>query len=46
MVLSTLGPDQKVGALTADGSKLEVATALEDCGVTSRDGSPTSDWVQ
>ena len=37
MVLSTLGRDQKVGVLTADGSKLEVAPALEDCGVTSRD---------
>jgi hypothetical protein len=37
MVLNTLGPDQKVGVLTADGSKLEAAPALEDCGVTSRD---------
>lgn len=36
LVLSTLGTNQKVGVLTADGSKLEVAPALEDCGVTDR----------
>lgn len=35
-VLATLAPSQKVGVLTADGSKLEVAPALENCGVTDR----------
>ena len=34
LALATMGPDQKVGILTADGSKLEVAPALEYCGVT------------
>jgi hypothetical protein len=37
MVLASMGRDQKVGVLTADGSKLEVAPALENCGVTDRE---------
>jgi len=32
-VLASMGPDQKVGVLTADGAKLKVAPALEYCGV-------------
>ena len=36
-VLATMGPDQKVGVLTADGSKLKVAPALEYSGVTDLD---------
>ena len=34
LALASLGSSQKVGILTADGSKLEVAPALEYCGVT------------
>jgi len=34
MVLASMGPDQKVGVLTADGSKLKEAPAFENCGVT------------
>jgi Asp/Glu/hydantoin racemase len=37
MVLASMGRDQKVGVLTADGSKLKVAPALENCGVTDLD---------
>ena len=37
MVLASMGSDQKVGVLTADGSKLKVAPALENCGVTDLD---------
>ena len=36
-VMASMGPDQKVGVLTADGSKLKVAPALEYSGVTDLD---------
>jgi hypothetical protein len=37
MPLASIRPDQKVGILTADGSKLKKAPALEYCGVTNLD---------
>lgn len=36
MILPTLGPDEKIGVLTADGGALERAPALENCGVADR----------
>jgi hypothetical protein len=36
-MLATMGPDQKVGILTADGEALKKAPALEYCGVTDMD---------
>ena len=37
LMLTTMGPNKKVGVLTADGSKLKEAPALADSGVTNLD---------
>ena len=39
LILPSLGRNQKVGILTADGPKLKVAPALKNCGVSEADMS-------